>query len=117
MTKIYTVSYEGDKYTYDTRRWYSNSTYMSPPTALISVLEALLPEDLKKEIIIERHKKHLSVRKLPYQGIRESVKKGHRKTHCYLCKKKLDNLVDLECAACGWIICRCGACGCGYTAI
>lgn len=40
--------------------------------------------------------------------------KIHRVTHCYACKKPLDNSIDLECVACGWIICKCGACGCGW---
>jgi hypothetical protein len=40
-----------------------------------------------------------------------------RITHCYNCKHHLDNAVDVECAACGWIVCRCGACGCGYSGV
>ena len=114
MNNSYTVSYEGNMYTYDNRGWYSNSNYMAAPRALIAVLETKLPEDVKKEIVAEKHKTFLSARKLPYKGIRESVNKQHRKTHCYSCKQNLDNLVDLECANCGWIICRCGACVCGY---
>ena len=38
----------------------------------------------------------------------------HRVTHCYSCKRSLDNRVFLECSACNWIICGCGACGCAY---
>ena len=34
---------------------------------------------------------------------------------CYSCKEELDNSVDLECSNCGWIVCICGACGCGYS--
>jgi len=36
----------------------------------------------------------------------------HRIAHCYNCKRHLDNEVDVECCACRWIICTCGACGC-----
>ena len=39
----------------------------------------------------------------------------HRVTHCYSCKRHLDSKVFLECSACHWIICGCGACGCGYA--
>ena len=39
---------------------------------------------------------------------------SHRKTHCYNCKTSLDNYIDYECTSCGWIICSCGACGCGF---
>lgn len=39
----------------------------------------------------------------------------HRVTHCYSCKRGLDNKLFFECNACHWIICTCGACGCGYS--
>jgi hypothetical protein len=35
--------------------------------------------------------------------------------HCYSCKSLLTNATELECASCGWILCKCGACGCGYV--
>lgn len=35
-------------------------------------------------------------------------------THCYACKDELDSSIDLQCTACRWILCDCGACGCGY---
>ena len=41
--------------------------------------------------------------------------KMHRVTHCYSCKSSLDNATDAECLACNWIVCFCGACGCGYS--
>ena len=48
-------------------------------------------------------------------GTRPAIARGrHRVTHCYSCKTSLDNAMDAECVACGWIVCRCGACGCGY---
>lgn len=47
-------------------------------------------------------------------GLQKSTKK-HRVTHCYSCKKPLDNAIDLECVECEWIICKCGACGCGWS--
>jgi len=37
-----------------------------------------------------------------------------RSTHCYSCKSGIDSSTDLECVRCGWILCSCGACGCGY---
>lgn len=42
------------------------------------------------------------------------VQRYRRITHCYHCKSPLDNAMDAECVACGWIVCTCGACGCGY---
>ena len=37
-----------------------------------------------------------------------------RSTKCYRCGAAIDSEFYLECAACGWIVCDCGACGCGY---
>ena len=35
--------------------------------------------------------------------------------HCWSCKKHVDNLIDLSCRICGWVICsRDAECGCGY---
>jgi hypothetical protein len=65
--------------------------------------------------IIEAHRRFLEQRNLPTQQVRLPSGRNHRVTHCYACKHHLDNAVDVECAACGWIVCRCGACGCGYS--
>jgi len=37
---------------------------------------------------------------------------SHRVTHCFSCLRALDSADDVECAACGWIVCSCAACGC-----
>ena len=42
----------------------------------------------------------------------------HKKSkvwNCYSCKEKLDSKQNITCDSCGWLICYCGACGCGYT--
>jgi hypothetical protein len=39
----------------------------------------------------------------------------HRVTHCYSCKMHLESDLFMECSACRWIVCICGACGCGYN--
>lgn len=36
-----------------------------------------------------------------------------RVTHCWACKEPLDSRQDIEHIACGWLVCSCGACGCG----
>lgn len=38
-----------------------------------------------------------------------------RHTHCYACRRDIDNLTFYECTRCEWIICLCGACGCGFS--
>jgi ABC-type ATPase with predicted acetyltransferase domain len=39
---------------------------------------------------------------------------GRKVTRCYRCKLYLDSLSEEPCADCGWLRCRCGACGCSY---
>jgi hypothetical protein len=61
------------------------------------------------------HKKRLEKLGLPYKGVNQNPTKEHRATYCYACGENLDSAIDLECVACGWILCKCGACGCGFT--
>jgi hypothetical protein len=68
----------------------------------------------ERRSIVTAHEAFLRGRGLPNQGTRLGL--GHRRvTHCYSCERRLDNAVDVECSACGWIVCHCGACGCGYS--
>nr|CAP48735.1 putative integron gene cassette protein [uncultured bacterium]CAP48736.1 putative integron gene cassette protein [uncultured bacterium]CAP49141.1 putative integron gene cassette protein [uncultured bacterium] len=67
------------------------------------------------KIRLANHRLFLSSAGIAYQGVRTTLR-GHRVTHCYKCRKGLDNSIDTECNACGWIICNCGACGCGWSA-
>lgn len=60
----------------------------------------------------EFKKRKMSVPKVLYRSRRF---KKRRQPHCYACKQDLDNAIDPECTACGWIICECGACGCNYS--
>lgn len=69
---------------------------------------------VKKEAENE-HRSKLEKLGLPFKGISFNSKKSHRATHCWDCKEALDSYIDLECNACGWILCKCGACGCGYS--
>jgi hypothetical protein len=64
----------------------------------------------------ERHRAFLKARGILYQGVREaSMPRSRRVTHCYACKTHLDNAINVQCVACNWILCDCGACGCGWT--
>jgi len=38
-----------------------------------------------------------------------------RATHCYACHGRLESTIEFECMGCGWLLCQCGACGCGYV--
>jgi hypothetical protein len=63
--------------------------------------------------LAERHRRRQEMLGLPWRGLRASAGKDLRVTHCWACKSHLDNSVDVECITCGWILCLCGACGCG----
>lgn len=65
--------------------------------------------------IFERHRRHVEKTGSSYLGTRKANPGNLRIAHCWRCKNHLDNTVDVECKACGWILCRCGACGCGYN--
>lgn len=68
-----------------------------------------------RETLPARHRARIEELGLEYRGIRSATKARNRRvTHCWSCKDGLDNAVDVECALCGWILCTCGACGCGY---
>jgi len=60
------------------------------------------------------HRQKLEEMGVSYIGIRSNSTKIHRVTHCYDCKQGLDSTINLECMSCGWILCKCGACGCGW---
>lgn len=66
-------------------------------------------------LLSERHSHLLNESGLPNSGISISNgKQTRRYTHCYKCKKDLDNTIYYECNICKWILCSCGACGCGW---
>ncbi len=65
-------------------------------------------------VVQERHRQFLEDAGRVAPEIRKARKKS-RASYCWNCKQQVDNSIDLECSACGWIICSsCGACGCTY---
>jgi len=64
----------------------------------------------------QRHRNRLEQLGMEYRGTQKVTgERLRRVTHCYNCESHLDNSIDVECKACGWILCTCGACGCGYS--
>lgn len=65
----------------------------------------------------QRHRIQIQLCGLEYKGVRtpeENEKnRRHRFARCWNCHNYLDNYRNFECRTCGWILCRCGACGCG----
>ena len=70
------------------------------------------------EEFIQRHKRHLQRVGIRASGeITRNKHKRYRAAKCWACHHPIDNLTMYECSVCsGWIICTCGACGCGYNA-
>lgn len=68
----------------------------------------------RRKSAIERHKAYLIEHGKTYSGVSQNINKKHRVTHCYSCKENLDSSLHIECNTCNWLICYCGACGCGY---
>jgi hypothetical protein len=45
----------------------------------------------------------------------EVISRELRVTHCYSCQAAISNSDLVECTRCRWIVCDCGACGCGHS--
>jgi hypothetical protein len=60
-----------------------------------------------------RHKLHLAACGLQDQGTMR-YEGTRRQTRCWSCHAHLDSKLDIACNRCGWLICECGACGCGF---
>ena len=76
----------------------------------------LANEALARLAVEEKHAEFLRAKGFANLGVQPARKlSGTRITHCWSCKSHLDNRVDIECVKCQWIICACGACGCGWT--
>lgn len=68
-----------------------------------------------RDSVIEYHRDYMTLIEKPYSGVDyPNAPRKRRSTHCYNCKSSLDSDRDIECNACKWMVCRCGACGCGY---
>ncbi len=63
----------------------------------------------------ESHRKRLERFNIEYTGVRKISYERWREANCWNCAAPLDNAIDIECVSCGWILCRCGACGCGRS--
>ena len=85
------------------------------PSDFVKEAEVELIE--KENIELERkHRVHLQKYGLSSAGTRKTEATGlARFTHCWSCKQNIDSFSFLECALCGWILCNCGACGCGLS--
>ncbi len=68
----------------------------------------------REELITRRHAAFLASTGTQNRGLRKHTG-SRRTTHCYKCRRNLTTDLDLACQACGWLVCICGACGCGWN--
>lgn len=70
---------------------------------------------LRDRELEEKNRRFLERRGKSFTGTRpRSSALPSRATHCFACKDHLDSTINLECVACEWLLCQCGACGCAY---
>lgn len=74
--------------------------------------EEAIEHEERMQVIAERHKQHMANGGLQYQGFMPH-EGARRLTHCWSCHSALDSRIDIACNSCRWLICECGACGCG----
>ena len=91
------------------------SDYKFPPSYFQETTEIKEISDLKKD----RESREIKARykqKQEWFGkeYKEPLinKDNDRETHCWKCKKNINNKFFMECAYCKWIICNCWACLC-----
>ena len=92
-----------------------------PPNILTEEYERLrieyrkLRTQLRTEAKKAAHRAHLEEMGIfPTTTVTIDDSGPRRTTGCWRCKSILDSNDDLACAICKWLLCECGACGCGY---
>jgi hypothetical protein len=113
MSTTVVVEHERQRFVWDGTRWYNELDYSVPRYSLIRILEKLISAKDRREMAVAAHSEFLSARGMPQSATGKPKKSSHRVASCPICSRKFGNAVELECAACHWIICVCGACGCG----
>ena len=134
MTEIYIEKYSyhsldirfgkesGKKNKYFSDILWGNSSLKRFDGASLDNVKDLTRSFLKNEKEIEEIIKLRRNRFLSDQGITHAFSgvsniKHHnqkRMPHCYACARIIDGFKSFSCDECKWLICSCGACGCGY---
>lgn len=70
-----------------------------------------------RESVIEAHQRYLEGLGVDYVGVErtDGNRKAGRRTKCPACGIALDDFAHAVCAACGGVLCSCGACSCGVV--
>lgn len=69
----------------------------------------------QREAVIEAHRRYLEALGVDYAGVErtDGHRRSGRRTKCPTCGIVLDDFAHAACAACGGVLCSCGACLCG----
>lgn len=89
-------------------------TWKDQPDSIIYLDNIVSKAQVEVDEFIANHKRRVEAKGVKDLGTKKVVSLKHRYTSCYSCALPLDSYRDLECSACGWIICTCATCGCGY---
>jgi hypothetical protein len=73
-----------------------------------------LENEPQKKAVVSAHKAFLKKHRIGHKGTRLGFT-TRAEPICYVCNRSNDGSIDLECNICGWVICSCGACGCGLA--
>ena len=113
MSNTVVVEHERQRFVWDGTRWYNELDYCVPRRSLILILDKLISPSARREMAVAAHSDFLSARGVPQSTAGKPKKSSHRVAKCPNCGRKFGDAIEMECAACHWIICACGACGCG----
>lgn len=97
----------------------------------IRQVELAKVETLRQEMLLKERERQRIEKEKEYWELRREALRIHkqqnsgflsffkptkifRNANCYRCQSFLFSSTHAECAACGWIVCTCGACGCRY---
>ena len=106
--------------TFDGVEWFDryhvrvSSSMGAQLSALLSPEVLLQVEEAQRVRTRQAHRERLAAMGLDFKGIRKKFNQRERAARCHECARSLDSSHNLDCAACAWMICKCGACGCGY---
>jgi hypothetical protein len=107
------VEHARQRFVWNGRSWYNEADYRVPRPGVIRILESLISAQDHRDMTIEAHEEYLTAHGLTQGATAKPKKSSHRET-CRTCRRKSTKAaeVEVECAACHWIVCVCGACGC-----
>ena len=81
-----------------------------------SAIDFLSDDERVRDRFAENHRRFLSqLGEDCFDDVElESRARWPREAHCFACQSDLRSEFHFACSRCGWLVCACGTCGCGY---